>query len=111
MIRQGDIWLIELDPIVGSEQAGRRPAVVISGNAMNENFNLSIVCPLTSKIKNMFGGVILHPDKINNLSVSSEVLAMQVRTISHDRFKSKIGHVDTLVIDGVLDNLGKICKY
>jgi len=45
-MKQGEIWMADLNPVVGSEQQGIRPVVIISGNAMNNNLGISIVCPL-----------------------------------------------------------------
>ena len=111
MIKSGDIWLIDFEPTKGSEQAGRRPGVVISGNAMNDHFNISIACPLTSSIKRMAGAVILHPDSDNNLSSKSEVLALHVRSVSHNRFHKKIGFIDPISVKSIIDNLNSILKY
>jgi len=111
MIKSGDIWLIDFDPTEGREQSGRRPAIVVSGNAMNDHFGLSIVCPLTTSIKNMTGGVILNPNKTNNLHRKSEVLGMHIKSVSHQRFLQKIGHVDHSARQKILDNIHKILKY
>ena len=51
-MKQGEIWFTELNPIKGSEQAGFRPVVIISGNALNDFTQVLICCPLTTKIKN-----------------------------------------------------------
>ena len=107
-MKQGDIWSVYLDPIKGAEQAGNRPAIVISGNLMNENSDLAIVCPLTSSIKGYKGHPILKPNKTNGLEVPSEVLVFQIRTLSKIRFKKKIGIVsaeDVLKIKETLDDI------
>jgi len=111
MIKSGDIWLIDFDPTIGHEQAGRRPAVVISGNAMNDHFGISIVCPLTTAIKNMAGAVILKPDSLNCLKKTSEVLGMHVKSVSHQRFLKKIGTIDTIIRQKIIDNIHNILKY
>lgn len=48
MVKQGTIIKINFNPQAGHEQAGYRPAVVISNNIFNEKTNLSIVCPITN---------------------------------------------------------------
>ena len=48
MVRQGDIIKVDLDPQAGHEQAGYRPAVVISNGVFNQRTNLTIVCPITN---------------------------------------------------------------
>ena len=49
MVKQGDIIIIDFDPVVGSEQGGRRPGVVISGNLAISKTNILFVCPITTK--------------------------------------------------------------
>jgi len=65
---QGEIWYADLNPTKGSEQAGFRPLVIISGDLLNEHLNVVITCPLTTRVKNYKGNVVLQPEKINNLT-------------------------------------------
>ena len=51
-MKQREIWFADLNPTKGSEQSGIRPVVVISGDTMNNNAGLSLICSLSSKIKN-----------------------------------------------------------
>jgi mRNA-degrading endonuclease toxin of MazEF toxin-antitoxin module len=46
IMKKNEIWLADLDPQRGKEQNGARPVVVISGNAMNDHFDLVIICPI-----------------------------------------------------------------
>ena len=80
-MKQGEIWYADLEPAKGSEQAGKRPVVIVSGTAMNISLQIVMVCPLTSVIKNIKGCVIINKNEINNLKKNSEVLVLQVRTI------------------------------
>jgi mRNA interferase MazF len=66
-MNQGEIWLADLNPIEGSEQKGIQPVVIISGNAMNHNLGISIVCPLTRKVKKYLGCLVLSPDTVNGV--------------------------------------------
>ncbi len=51
MVKQGDIILLNFNPQAGYEQAGYRPALVISNNVFNKRTGLAILCPITSKEK------------------------------------------------------------
>jgi len=51
MVSQGDIIKLDFNPQSGREQAGYRPAVVISNNTFNERTNLTIVCPITNNVR------------------------------------------------------------
>jgi mRNA interferase MazF len=73
-MRQREIWEVFFDPVLGSEQSGRRPAVVISGNMVNKNINTIIVCPLTSSLKNDEGNLILKSTDRNILQQISKVI-------------------------------------
>ncbi|SDG63357.1 type II toxin-antitoxin system PemK/MazF family toxin [Psychroflexus sediminis] len=110
-MKKGEIWEVFLDPALGSEQSGRRPAVVISGNLANKHLNTVIVCPLTSKLKNYHGNLIVNPNGRNGLKRKSEVMSVHVRSISKERFKKKLGHLNVSEMGVVIENLEKIIKY
>lgn len=110
-MKQGEIWMANLDPTIDSEQKGARPVVIISGNAMNDNLGLVIVCPVSSKIKNFIGDIILEPSIENGLIYKSEILIFQVRTISKNRLISKTGHLSDSELYQIIFNLNKILKY
>jgi len=93
-MKQGDIWMSDLSPAQGSEQAGRRPVVILSGNLMNRFLQVVITAPLTSKIKNYQGNPILKPTHGNGLTMASELMVFHIRSISKDRLIEKIGEVE-----------------
>ena len=105
---QGEIWNVYLDPTKGSEQTGRRPAVIVSGNLANTYLKVVIVCPLTTNIKNYKGNVILDPNSTNGLKEKSEVLTFHIRSIDKERFKSKIGDISKVELKGIKDCLEDI---
>jgi mRNA interferase MazF len=106
-----EIWLADLDPSEGFEQSGKRPVLIISGNAMNSRSGLVIICPLTTKIRDYAGNVVIRPDELNGLTSPSEILTFQVRTVSSSRLIRKIGLVPKDVHQLVLKNFIKICTY
>src|SRR5690606_37356867 len=107
----GEIWEMYFDPVKGSEQGGRRPAVIISGNLMNEYLNVVIVCPLTTKIKNYKGNLILEPDEKNGLEMKSEVLTFHIRSVAKDRFKNKLGEIPMKDVEFIKSTLNDILRY
>ncbi|MEO5789336.1 type II toxin-antitoxin system PemK/MazF family toxin [Gelidibacter sp.] len=109
-MRQGEIWNVYLDPIKGNEQAGNRPAIVISGNLMNANSDLAIICPLTSSLKGYKGHPILKPNKTNGLEVTTEVLVFQIRTLSKLRFKKRIGTASAEDVSKIKETLDDILR-
>ena len=74
---RGDAIWITFNPQAGHEQAGRRPAVVLSPAAYNGKVGLTILCPITSKIKGYPFEVVL-PD---NLPIAGAVLSDQVKSL------------------------------
>lgn len=110
-MRQGEIWEMYFDPTEGNEQSGRRPAVIISGNLMNELLQVVIVCPLTTKVKNYKGNVVLRPDNKNNLDRASEILTFHIRSVSKVRLKNKIGNITEDEIAQVKQGLDDILRY
>ncbi len=110
-MKQRDICLADLNPVTGSEQSGIRPVVVISGNAMNDNLNICIVCPLSTNIEHYAGCIVLKKDEINQLDHDSEVITFQVRTISKSRFVKKIGVITASQMQQVLHGLMEVMTY
>lgn len=110
-MRQKDIYIANLEPSEGQEQRGKRPVVIISGNTMNENFGVVITCPISSKIKNFSSCVILKKNKINNLDQDSEIITFQIRTISKQRLKKKIGEISDDELKMVLHGLNDVLVY
>jgi len=107
MIRasRGEIWLVNLSPTAGREQAGTRPALIISVDMFNHGAaELVIALPITSKAK----GIPLHVEIMppeGGLSVKSYVKCEDVRSISTTRLKRKLGKVSQRAVDDVEDRL------
>ncbi len=110
-MKQGEIWDMYFDPTEGSEQSGRRPAVIISGNLLNQYLKVVIVCPLSASIKNYKGNVVLKPDAVNGLMKESEVMIFHVHSVSKDRLKKKIGSIDKLQLKEIKQGLDDILRY
>lgn len=110
-MRQKEIWFTDLNPVKGSEQAGYRPVVIISGNLLNTYLDVVITCPLTTKIKNYKGNLILKPDSSNGLEQTSEVLTFHVRSVSKKRLISKIGEISDSNLNEIKQCLNEILTY
>jgi mRNA interferase MazF len=110
-MKQREIYEAYLDPVVGSEQGGNRPVVILSGNAVNENAQTLIICPLTTKLKNYYGDVILKPDERNGLNKQSEILNIHMRSISKKRLKNKIGFITKKELAKTIESINYIFKF
>ncbi len=92
MVMRGDIYSANLDPVVGSEQGGLRPVLVIQNNTGNRYSPTVIVLALTSQIqKARLPTHVLIPSEGHGLEKDSVALAEQIRTIDKPRLRDKIG--------------------
>lgn len=110
-MRQGEIWRANLNPSKGSEQAGFRPVVIISGNLLNEHLPIVIVVPLTTKVKNYKGNPVLIPSDSNGLKAASEMLVFHIRSVSKDRLVKKIGNISADELAQTVKTLNDILRY
>jgi mRNA interferase MazF len=100
--RRGDLVWLQFDPQAGHEQAGRRPALVISHDAYNTKVGLALLCPVTSAVKGYPFEVAL-PD---GLPVTGVVLADQVRSLDwRARRAAFIARVPQPILSAVLSRL------
>lgn len=95
IVKRGDIFYADLSPVVGSEQGGIRPVLVIQNDVGNKYSPTVIVAAITSQINKakMPTHIELSGD-VYGLSKDSVVLMEQIRTIDKKRLKEKIGHMD-----------------
>jgi mRNA interferase MazF len=110
-MKQKEIFSANLNPSKGSEQQGIRPVVIISGNAMNDNLDVCIVCPLSSTLKGYAGCVQLKANSYNNLRNDSEIITFQIRTISKDRLINKIGEITDFQLNEIKKKLNEVLTY
>ena len=93
-IRRGDLFWVNLDPTKGSEQAGRRPVLVLQNDIGNEVAATVIVAPLTTRSFTKLYPTNVHlPRGVAGLKEGSTVLLSQIRTIDKTRLERKIGHL------------------
>ena len=104
-MRQGEIWFADLNPTKGSEQSGKRPAVIVSGDTLNDTLPIVIVVPITSKIKSYPTCVLLLASKANGLKEDSEAVPFQIRAISKKRLTKRTGSVTENELREILKGL------
>jgi len=99
---RGDLVWLNFEPQSGHEQAGRRPALVLSPSSYNSKVGLAILCPVTSKIKGYPFEVSLPP----KISVSGVVLSDQVKNLDwKSRDVEFICKLDSQSVEEVLQRL------
>ncbi len=96
---RGDVVWLEFDPQAGHEQAGHRPAVVLSPRAYNQKSGLALFCPITSRIKRYPFEVVLPPD----LPVQGAVLCDQVKSLDWSARRRRLAvKLPEAILDDVL---------
>ena len=105
IIKRGDMFYADLSPVVGSEQGGIRPVLIIQNDTGNKYSPTVIVSAITSQLnKNRLPTHIELDSKEFGLKSNSVVLAEQIRTIDKSRLKEKIGHIDDMTIINKVNN-------
>jgi mRNA interferase MazF len=112
-MKQGEIWLIDLDPTIGAEMKKIRPAVIINDNVLGK-LPLKIILPITDW-KNHYSLVpwmiALTPNIQNGLTKKSSIDCFQIRAVSEVRFVKQIGHITFLEIAQVQEGILKVIGY
>ncbi|WP_192821617.1 type II toxin-antitoxin system PemK/MazF family toxin [Rufibacter sp. LB8] len=109
-MKQGEVWLINLDPTVGSEIKKTRPAIIVNDNTLGK-LPLKIIVPLTDwkdryDIAPWMVKIILG--KNNNLSKPSATDCFQVRSLSELRFTKKLGRITSEQLEEIKSGLAKV---
>lgn len=101
-VKRGDIYYADLSPVVGSEQGGLRPVLIIQNDVGNRYSPTVIAAAITSRMgKNRLPTHIdIHADRVG-LAKDSVVLLEQIRTLDKRRLKEKMGHLDELMMKNV----------
>lgn len=91
--RRGDVFLVRLDPIEGSEQAGIRPAVVLTRDAINANSQVVVIVPFTDAAnpKRIYPSHVWVPKGSAGLRLDSIAKTEQIRAIEVSRFVAYCG--------------------
>jgi len=92
-MQRGDIYWVRLDPTEGSEQAGTRPAVIVSRNSINRASPVVVICPVTSasNISRFYPSDVLIQAPEGGLTVDSVILTLQVRAVAKARLNGRLG--------------------
>ena len=103
VVRRFDVYLVNLDPTIGSEIQKTRPCVIISPDEMNRHLRTAIIAPMTSKGQH-------YPTRIACVFQSKPgfVVLDQVRTVDTTRLVKRLGRLDTPTSHVVLERLSEM---
>lgn len=103
-IKRGDIFYADLSPVIGSEQGGLRPVLIIQNDVGNKYSPTVIAAAITSRLgkAKMPTHIDVYADSFG-LAKDSVILLEQIRTIDKRRLKEKMGHLDDYLMQRVND--------
>ena len=109
-MKQGEVWLINLDPTIGAEIKKTRPAIIVSDDSLGK-LPLKVIVPITDwKDRYEFAPwmIKLSPNLINGLTKDSSADCFQVRSVSQERFVRKMGNVSEIIMDEIRTGLSRV---
>jgi mRNA interferase MazF len=102
---RGEVWLADLNPTRGHEQAGRRPVLVVSENLFNQGpAGLVIVLPMTTTIRGVPSHVPVSPPE-GGVKIPTAILCEAVRSVSVERLVVRWGAAEARTMSVVEDRL------
>ncbi|WP_091741943.1 MULTISPECIES: type II toxin-antitoxin system PemK/MazF family toxin [Marininema] len=106
IVKRGDVYFADLSPVVGSEQGGVRPVLVIQNNIGNRFSPTVIIAAITAQIQKAKLPTHVEIDaKIYGFDRDSVILLEQIRTIDKQRLTDKITHLDDEMMSRVNEGL------
>ncbi len=101
-IRRGDIYYADLSPVIGSEQGGLRPVLIVQNDVGNKYSPTVIAAAITSRLgkTKLPTHIDVYADKVG-LQKDSVILLEQIRTIDKKRLGEKMGHLDDEIMSAV----------
>ena len=107
IVKRGEIYYADLSPVVGSEQGGVRPVLIVQNDIGNRYSPTVIAAAITSRMgkTKLPTHIDIHADEVG-LSRDSVVLLEQIRTLDKKRLREKMGHLDETMMGAVNDALG-----
>ena len=102
-VRRFDVFLVGLDPTIGSEIQKTRPCLVVSPNELNEHIATAIVAPMTTRGRR-------YPTRMpcNFMGREGQIVLDQLRTVDKSRLVRRLGRIDRLTGQDVLDALAEL---
>ena len=104
-VRRGDVYYADLSPVVGSEQGGIRPVLIVQNDVGNKYSPTVIAAAITSQTVKARLPTHIAVKTDGGLAKNSVVLLEQIRTIDKRRLKDKMGHLDDRTMQQVNEAL------
>lgn len=102
--KTGDVFLVNLDPTMGSEQQGKRPVVIFQNPDLNRYTRTYICIPLTTNLsRSAIPGTCFIKKGLGGLTHDSIALCFQIRAIDQSRLTRKLGTLNKTVLNSLID--------
>ena len=112
-VKRGEIWIVNLDPVLGTEIRKTRPVVVVNSDAVGV-LPIRLVAPIT-EWKDYFADNVWHvklePDAANGLTKPSGVDTLQLRGVDTLRFIRKLGEVSPQMMRAIVVAIAAVIQY
>ncbi len=112
-MKRGEIWLVNLDPVLGAEIRKTRPVVIVNSDAIGI-LPIRLIAPIT-EWKDYFAGNVWHvklePNATNGFTKPSVVDTLQLRGIDTSRFIRKLGEVSPQMIRTIVIAIASVIQY
>jgi mRNA interferase MazF len=112
-MKQGEIWLIDLDPTIGAEMNKTRPAVIINDDLLGK-LPLKIIAPITDWKEHYSVApwmIPINPSKQNGLTKKSSIDCFQIRSVAKNRLIKQIGRITIPEILQIQEGIVKVIGY
>ena len=93
MIRRGEVYMVRLDPVLGSEVGKTRPAIVVQNDLANRSSPTVTVIPVSSSVDRVFPFQVHLPAGEGGLERESKALCEQIRTVARSRLTQRLGQL------------------
>lgn len=110
MIKQGEVYLVNLDPTIGGEIRKTRPVIIISNDIINKNGRVVVVIPITSNIKKISPSHVLIPKDMGGLDKESRAVTEHIKSIDKQRLSKKLGRLSEKYLFMVFQALKNTCN-
>ena len=112
-MRQGEVWLIDLDPTVGAEMNKTRPAVIVNDDRLGK-LPLKVIVPVTDWKEHYSVApwmIAINPSSQNGLAKKSSIDCFQIRSVSKNRLIKRIGHITFSELLQVQEGIANVIGY
>lgn len=112
MIRQGEVYWVDLDPPVGSGPGNSRPALVVQGDLFNESgIKTAVVCLLTSNMQRAsYPGHVAIPPCESGLERDSVAVPTQLYTLDVEQLRSRAGRLGRVRLTAVMEGIALVLR-